>query len=249
MTPPSDPVSATPQGPGPSGLLIIDKPLGLTSMTVCRSVKRRLIAGGAPKSVKVGHGGTLDPLATGVLVVLIGKATGMCEAVMAGEKRYLTDINLAHNSPTDDHEAIVVPVAVETPPTRERIEEVCRGFVGTIQQRPPDHSAMKVGGKRAYKLARAGRETKLQPRAVVVHSIDMVEYRWPVVRLDIRCGKGTYIRSLARDLGIALGTGGMLDALRRTQVGVFSIDRATALDALPERMGQADLLPIESRNG
>lgn len=229
--------------PSPTGLLVIDKPEGITSMGVCRRVRAKLVAGGAPKRVKVGHGGTLDPLATGVLVILVGKATRLCDAVMKGEKRYLAEVDLSRSSTTDDREGEQTPVTVATPPTREQVAAVCARFVGVIQQRPPAYSAIKVGGKRAYKLARAGHEPVLVARPVEIHSIDLLEYRWPVATLDIRCGKGTYIRSLARDLGGVLTGAGMLLSLRRTAVGRFTIDQALSLTALPEVLVQADLLP------
>jgi tRNA pseudouridine55 synthase len=230
-----------------SGLVIVDKPLDLTSMTVCRSVKRRLMAGGAPKSIKVGHGGTLDPLATGVVVVLVGRATKLCDAVMAGRKRYLAEIDLSRTSTTDDREGDLTAVTPERVPTLAEVQAVVPSFVGTIQQRPPAHSAIWVDGKRSYHLARKGKPPVLAARPVVVHSIVVTGYEWPMLRLDVECGKGTYIRSLARDLGAALKCGGMLHALRRTAVGEFTIERATVLDALPAAMGEGDLLPVPAR--
>ncbi len=231
-----------PDGPAAFGLLVIDKPFDLTSMTVCRAVKRRLIAGGSPKKVKVGHGGTLDPFATGVVVVLVGKATKLCDRVMAGAKRYVAEVDLSRTSDTDDLEGDLTTVDVSRPPPREEVEAACRTFVGTIEQRPPAHSAIWVAGERSYKLARAGKNPVLPSRPVVVHSIDVLRYEWPRIGLDVRCGKGTYIRSLARDLGVALKTGGLLSALRRTEVGPFTIDKAVPLDSLPERLERGELL-------
>lgn len=226
----------------PTGLLVIDKPLGRTSMHVCRVVRARLCAGGAPKRVKVGHAGTLDPLATGVLVILVGKATKLCERVMAGEKRYAARVDLSAFSTTDDREGQREEADVPEPPLREDVEAACARFVGEVMQTPPAFSAMKVGGRRAYRLARDGQTPRLEPRPVVIHACDLVVYDWPIAELDVRCGKGTYIRSLARDLGRSLGTGGMLDALRRTAVGRFTIERAVTLDALPDVLTQEDLL-------
>lgn len=252
--------------PSPAGLLIIDKPTGMTSMHVCRIVRRRLVNAGAPKRVKVGHGGTLDPLATGVLVVLVGKATKLCNKVMAGRKRYVAEVDLAHRSTTDDAEGELTEVSVAEPPSREAVEAALSRFVGSIMQRPPDYSAIKVGGRRAYKIARSqSRERKLaeaectdasdlapspepialEPRPVVVHSIELLEYAWPRARLDIACGKGTYIRSIARDLGEALGTGGMLTGLRRTEVAPFTIGEAVALDDVPDPLPSEFLRPID----
>ncbi len=243
----------TQPAPTPTGLLLIDKPLRLTSMTVCAAVRRRLVAGGAPKRIKVGHGGTLDPLATGLLVVLIGKATKLCDQVMAGEKRYLADVDLSITSPTDDLEGPLTHIQVPAPPARDDVARAAASFIGEIQQRPPAYSAMKIGGERAYKLARRAVKDdadapdlpELSPRPVAIHAIDILEYDFPRLRLDIRCGKGTYMRSLARDLGAALGAGGCLTSLRRTQVGRFSIDDAVPLDSLPPALTQQDLLPAQ----
>jgi tRNA pseudouridine55 synthase len=233
--------------PTPSGLLVIDKRIGLTSMTACAVVRGKLRSGGAPKRIKVGHGGTLDPLATGVLVLLVGKATKRCAEVMAGEKRYLAEVDLSRVSTTDDREGELTEVPVERVPTREEVEGACRGFVGRIEQRPPAYSAMKIGGVRAYKLARLGDVREMAARPVDIYAIDVLEYAWPLLTLDIRCGKGTYIRSLARDLGRSMSppVGGMLVNLRRTAVGRWTIDQARTLDELPAVLRQDDLLRAE----
>lgn len=229
--------------PTPAGLLIIDKPLGLTSMDVCRRVRRRLINAGAPKRVKVGHGGTLDPLATGLMVILIGKCTRLCDQIMLGEKSYETRVDLSAFTTTDDAEGERTEVAVTVPPTLDQVRAACDRFTGTIMQTPPAFSAMKVGGQRAYKLARRGEDVVLQPRPVTIHAITINSYAFPSLTLTVDSGKGTYIRSLARDLGQALGTGGTLAGLRRTRVAPFTIDQAVTLESLPERLTQADLLP------
>jgi tRNA pseudouridine55 synthase len=232
----------------PSGLLVIDKPEGLTSMDVCRRVRARLRRGGAPKGVKVGHGGTLDPLATGVLVVMVGKATKLCDHVMAGEKRYLADVDLSAFSATDDREGEREEVSVSQAPSRDDVAAACARFVGEFMQTPPAYSAIKVEGRRAYRVARGGGTPELPARQVVVHAIDVVSYLWPHALLDVRCAKGVYIRSLARDLGRALGTGGMLAGLRRTGVGAYAIEQAVALDDLPEALTQQHLLdPVRDR--
>ncbi|MFG0330207.1 MAG: tRNA pseudouridine(55) synthase TruB [Phycisphaerales bacterium] len=236
----SPPHRQKPPRPNINGLLVVDKPKGPSSMDVVRVVRRR--AGGA----KTGHAGTLDPLATGVLLVLLGRATKQVERLMATEKRYEATVDLSAFSTTDDAEGERTPVVVESTPTRARIEsELRERFTGAIEQRPPAFSAMKVGGRRAYKLARQGREVKLEARPVVIHEIRLLEYDWPLARLDIRCGKGTYIRSLARDLGAALGTGGYLADLRRTAVGPYTVDDAIALDEVPEPLTEAHLQSVE----
>jgi len=234
----TDPNQPTPV----AGLLVLDKPLGFSSAKAVAVVKARLRRGGQPKSIKVGHAGTLDPLATGVLVILVGKATRLQDRVMAGEKGYLTGVDLSAFTTTDDAEGERDEVRVETPPTRAQIEAVlAEHFTGEIQQTPPAFSAIKRGGKRAYAEARAGREVTLQPRPVTVHSIGVVDYDYPSLTLDIACGKGTYIRSIARDLGERLGTGGTLSSLRRTKVGEFTIDQAVTIDGLPDPLPLSEL--------
>lgn len=215
------------------GILVIDKPLNITSMGVCSVVRGRLKAGGAPKRIKVGHGGTLDPLATGVLVILIGKATKMCDEIMDGVKGYLTTIDLSCTSTTDDLEGEQAPVIPDQIPTREDVERACAAWVGEVQQTPPIYSAIKVDGQRAYALARKGEEVSLKARTIRIDSIEVVEYEWPSLKIDVVCGKGTYIRSLGRDIGALMGAGGMLTALRRTRVGQFTLDDAITLDEVP----------------
>lgn len=240
----------------PSAMILIDKPADrrITSMTVCRAVKKRLLAGGITdsnrkKGLRVGHAGTLDPLASGLLIVLIGKATRLCGPLMLGEKVYETSIDLGRASTTDDLEgqltdnfgAIMAAGGGEAP-SRQRVDEILARFVGTILQTPPAYSAMWVDGERAYDLARAGETVKLEPRPVAVHQIDVVEYAFPHLRLSIRCGKGTYIRSLARDIGIALtGYAGSLTSLRRTAIGPYRVEDAVRLGDLPPALTLADL--------
>lgn len=231
-------------GPTPTGILVIDKPMGWTSMDVCARVRARLRRGGAPKRIKVGHGGTLDPMATGVLVVLVGKATPLCERIMEGRKWYRAEIDFSRRSTTDDREGELTVVEVASPPSESAVRAATMGFVGRIMQRPPDFSAIHIGGKRAYDLARAGREVVIAPRPVDVYRFEILTYDWPRACVEIECGKGTYIRSLARDLGVALGAGGMLTALRRTRVGRFGIEDSIRLENLPDPMTGADLAAI-----
>ena len=176
----------TPQPISPSGLLLVDKPLDLTSMTVCRAIRRRLVAAGAPKRVKVGHGGTLDPLATGLMVMLIGKATRLCDRIMVGRKRYLAVIDLARTSTTDDREGDITELNLLRAPTREEIDRMLPAFTGTIMQRPPIHSAIWVDGKRSYHLARRGDATELPARPILVHSIAITDYAFPLLTVDVR---------------------------------------------------------------
>jgi tRNA pseudouridine55 synthase len=179
----------------------------------------------------------------------VGKATPFCDAIMVGEKHYHAVIDLAATSPSFDRGSQRTDIPVPHPPSRAAIDAILPRFSGVIQQRPPAFSALNVGGRRAYDLARAGAPPDLPPRPVTIHELAILDYAFPFLTLHIRCGKGTYIRSLARDLGEALGTGGMLHALRRTRVGAFSIDSARTLDQLPQKLTQADLLPPPSPPG
>ncbi len=251
MSPDATPSPGLPGGPPagpahgpitPAGILVIDKDRGYTSMDVCAIVRGRLRRAGAPKRIKVGHAGTLDPMATGVLVVLVGRATRLSDSLMAGEKEYEAEIDLSATSTTDDAEGVVTPVDAG-PVAREDVQRAAGALVGTILQRPPRVSAVHVGGRRAYDLARRGAAFELAPRPVVVHAFDVLDYTWPRARVRVACGKGTYVRSLARDLGVALGAGGMLTALRRTRVGAYTIAMARRLDDLPDRLTGEDLAP------
>ncbi|MFK7884319.1 MAG: tRNA pseudouridine(55) synthase TruB [Phycisphaerales bacterium] len=222
------------------GIIVMDKPEGPGSTGMVRLVKGRLRAGGAPKKVKVGHGGTLDPLASGVVVVLVGKATKLCDIVMAGEKRYLAGIDLSAVTPSLDRETERTEVPVDQPPTRAMVEAAAATFVGHIEQVPPAYSALWIDGKRAYNMVRAGEMPEMQSRAAHVLGVRVMSYAWPQVVLDIRCAKGVYIRSIARDLGALLGTGGMLSWLRRTQVGRWSIRDAVPPWRLPREIDPWD---------
>lgn len=237
-----------PETPTPCGVLVIDKEVGFTSMDVCAILRTRFRRGGAPKRLKVGHAGTLDPMATGVLVVMVGKATRACDRYMADRKTYETVIDFSKRSETDDAEGKTEAVEGAAA-TRADLDRVLGGFVGTIQQKPPAYSAVHVGGKRAYELARAGKAVEIAPRPVVVHAIDVLAFAWPTATLRVECGKGTYIRSLARDLGVALGAGGMLTALRRTRSGEFGVEGAKRLGDLPDVLTQAALMPLTHEDG
>jgi tRNA pseudouridine55 synthase len=221
-----------------SGLLVVDKPLGWTSTEVVRQVRRA--AGG----VKAGHAGTLDPLATGVVIVCLGQATRAVDRLMSLPKTYEAVVDLSATTASDDLESPRQEVAVSREPDLESVRAAAARFVGLIQQMPPAFSAMKIGGKRAYKLARKGRQVPLRPREVTVYAIDVLDYAWPRVTLRIECGRGTYIRSLARDLGVALATGGHLASLRRTAVGPYKVEQAADGSGLARDLTQADLLPV-----
>jgi tRNA pseudouridine55 synthase len=213
------------------GILVIDKPAGISSARVVAQVKRLL-----PRGTKIGHAGTLDPFATGVLLLLVGKATKLCERLMDAPKQYGATVKFGATTETDDPESPEQPHVVGPIPTVDQIDAALQAFVGEISQRPPAFSALKVGGRRAYDLARRGHAVELEPRRVRVYGIERLAYTWPLLSLRIDCGRGTYIRSIARDLGEALGIGAYLTALRRTRVGTF--DAASAMR--PETLG-ADL--------
>lgn len=225
--------------PALAGILAVDKPVGLTSMRVVEQVRRR--AGGA----KTGHAGTLDPLATGVLVLALGRATRHIERLMATDKRYRTVIDLSAFTTTDDREGERVEIDVGQPPSERAIRNALEPMIGRIQQRPPAFSAIKISGRRAYRMARQGETMQLRARPVIVHAIEIVCYEWPNVEVDLRCGKGVYVRSLARDLGEALGTGGHCASIRRTAVGPFTSELSVPLAALPDRIEPSHLIPPE----
>jgi tRNA pseudouridine55 synthase len=195
--------------------------------------------------VKTGHAGTLDPQATGVLVLALGKATKIIDQLMQTDKRYHTRIDLSRISTTDDLEGDLTQIAVETPPSQAQIEAALAPFRGTFDQIPPAFSAIKIDGRRAYKLARKGQAPDIPARPVHVHELELLAYDWPCVDLAIHCAKGFYVRSLARDLGAALGTGGCCRSIRRTAVGPFVIDDALALEDVPQPLPQEALISID----
>lgn len=222
------------------GFLNLDKPPGMTSRDVVDRVLRAF-PGPRKQRPKAGHAGTLDPLATGVLVVALGSATRMIEVVQAGAKTYKAAVLLGAVSDTLDADGTVTPVEGARDPGEESIQEAARSFVGVIQQVPPEYSALRVGGKRAYDLARDGNEVQLAARPVRVDRVSVLRYEYPHLDLEIDCGAGTYIRSIARDIGEALGTGGLIAELRRTRVGPFRVEDALPLDRLddPEALAAA----------
>ena len=212
-----------------SGILVLDKPAGISSAGAVSRVKRLL-----PRGTKIGHAGTLDPFATGVLLLLIGKATKLCEKLMDEPKRYETTIKFGATTATDDPESAEETREVVRPPTLEQIEVALRPFVGPIQQRPPIYSAIKIGGRPAYDLARKGHDLRMEARTVQVYGITVLKYEWPLLSLRIDCGRGTYIRSIARDLGETLSVGGYLTALRRTRVGPFGVSNGVTMERAME---------------
>lgn len=186
------------------------------------------------RPVKVGHTGTLDPLATGVLVVAIGRATRLVQYVQKLKKRYVATFQLGKTSDTEDVTGQITMTAVDSPPDITQVTAACQRFVGPIRQRPPAFSAIHVQGRRAYNLARQGKVVALQERPIVVDHIDVVTYQFPELTADIGCGSGTYIRSLGRDIGEELGCGAVMSELRRLSIGSFAADAAQTLGDLED---------------
>jgi len=238
-------------GPGLDGILVVAKPTGPTSHDIVALV-RRLAA-----TKRVGHGGTLDPFASGVLPVFLGHATRVVEYHLGDRKAYRATICFGASSTTEDLEGDLTPAPDGTAPGREVVEAALAGLTGTISQRPPAYSAIKVGGRRAYAMARAGETVLLPPREVTIHALDLVSWDGsdpdrPIAILDIACSAGTYVRSLGRDLGEAVGSAAYLGALTRLASGPFTIDAAVSLEDM--RTAAADgpaglllhLLPLDA---
>jgi tRNA pseudouridine55 synthase len=219
------------------GLLNINKPEGLTSRKVVDHVQRLV------KPAKAGHAGTLDPLATGVLIVCVGSATRLISLVQEQRKVYRGKFRLGCQSDTDDITGKVVDVPGASEVSRTEIESALPRFLGEIEQVPPQFSAVHVEGKRAYKLARAGQSVSIAPKRVQIHRIDLLSYSWPVLELEIECGSGTYIRSIGRDLGQQLGCGAVMTELVRTRIGRFELADAVSLEELDAERLPSALLP------
>ncbi len=218
------------------GLLNINKPEGLTSRKVVDHVQRLV------RPAKAGHAGTLDPLATGVLVVCIGPATRLISLVQERPKTYRATFRLGCQSDTDDITGIVETVPNAAQVSRGEIEAALPEFTGQIEQVPPQFSAVHVQGKRAYELARQGQAVDIAPKTVEVYRIDLLAYDWPELELEIECGSGTYIRSIGRDLGQKLGCGAVMTALVRTRIGPFNLAEAVSLDDLDKDSLPASLI-------
>ncbi|MFL5382571.1 MAG: tRNA pseudouridine(55) synthase TruB [Longimicrobiaceae bacterium] len=225
----------------PSGVLPVDKPAGPTSHDAVAAVRRAL------RTREVGHTGTLDPFASGLLLVCLGRATRLAEYLTALPKTYVAAMRLGEATDTDDLTGEVISSSDAWHSlSREQVEEALRAQVGTIQQLPPRFSAKKVAGERMYAAARRGEAVERRPVAVTVYAIRVLRVDLPDVEFEVECGAGTYIRAIARDVGEALGAGGHLRALRRTRVGPHAVDGAVPLDALGDagRVRAALLSPL-----
>ncbi len=217
-----------------SGVLVVDKPIGLTSHDVVQVIRR------GTGIRRAGHTGTLDPRASGVLVVLVGPAVRLSEYVSASDKRYQATIQLGSSTDTYDSEGTITDTSSVEDLDEDQFNEILMRFVGEIEQVPPPYSAVKVKGRKAYEMARKGEEVELEPRKIQVYSLDLLEWAPPEVVIDVYCSSGTYVRSLANDLGRALGTGAHLIGLRRTKSGRFTLRDAVPLRRLKEAFSAGD---------
>ena len=215
-------------------ILYIDKPLGWTSFDAVKRLRGALTRRLGIKKIKVGHAGTLDPLATGVMVLCTGRATKRSDELQSGVKEYVATIALGATTPSFDLETEIDATYPTEHITRELTEECLKKFTGRIEQIPPAFSACKVDGKRAYKLARKGHDVELKPKILVIDSIELLSFAPTEIQIRVVCSKGTYIRALARDIGRALGSGGHLTALRRTRIGQIGIDECMTVDEAAE---------------
>lgn len=218
------------------GVLNLNKPAGMTSHDVVDRVRVLL------NERRIGHTGTLDPLATGILVLCIGKATRIARFLEAEEKEYRATMRLGTTTDTLDADGRVMETRSYAPPERRKIIEVMQGFIGTIMQRPPVYSAVKINGVPSYRLAREGRAKPIEPRPVTISSIDLLAYEDPFVTIAVRCSKGVYIRSLCSEIGSALGMGAHLTGLERTRSGRFRIEQAETLQSFGELVGAGKAL-------
>jgi tRNA pseudouridine55 synthase len=217
-----------------SGVLVIDKPIGLTSHDVVQIIRR------GTGIRRAGHTGTLDPRASGVLVVLVGPAVRLSEYVSASDKRYQATIRLGGTTNTYDAEGVVTSNVSADHITEEKFNEILQTFTGEIEQVPPPYSAVKVKGRKAYEMARKGEEVNIEPRKIQVYSLEILEWVPPEVVIDAYCSSGTYVRSLANDIGKALGTGAYLIGLRRTRSGRFTLRESVPLRKLKEAFEAGD---------
>lgn len=211
-------------------ILYIDKPYGWTSFDAVKRVRGALLKRMKLKKLKVGHAGTLDPLATGVMMVCTGKATKLIDQLQAHTKEYVAEIALGATTPSFDLETEIDATYPTSHITRELTEETLKQFIGAIEQVPPAFSACKVNGERAYKIARRGDEVEIKAKLLVIDEIELLRFSPESITIRVVCSKGTYIRALARDIGKALGSGGHLTALRRTRIGDISVDKCLSVD-------------------
>lgn len=217
-------------------IIAVDKPLGWTSFDAVKRIRGSLLRRIGKKKFKVGHAGTLDPLATGVMIICTGRATKLIDTLQAGVKEYVATVALGATTPSFDLETEIDNTYPTDHITLDLVNETLKKFVGPISQIPPAFSACKVNGQRAYKKARRGEEVELKPKLLVIDSIDLIDFSPTSITIRVVCSKGTYIRALARDIGLALNSGAHLTALRRTRVGSVSIDDCLTVDEACRRI-------------
>lgn len=229
-------------------ILYIDKPYGWTSFDAVKRVRGALLKRMKLKKLKVGHAGTLDPLATGVMMVCTGRATKLIEQLQAHTKEYVAEIALGATTPSFDLETEVDATYPTAHITRELVEATLTRFIGKIEQVPPAFSACKVNGERAYKIARRGDDVEIKPKVLVIDEIELLSYAPDSITIRVVCSKGTYIRALARDIGAALDSGGHLTALRRTRIGDISVDQCLSVDDTVKLIRETEIEMPEDKN-
>ena len=218
---------------------VIDKPYEWTSADVVRKLKFQLRKCGYPK-IKIGHAGTLDPLATGILIVCIGRATKQVEALQAEQKEYVAELQLGATTPSGDMEHEVDQTYPTEHITREKVEEALKALCGEREQLPPLYSAKKVQGVRAYEFARAGEDVELKKALINIYDMELLEYDLPRIKIRVECSKGTYIRSLAFEIGEKLESGAYLSSLRRTRSGGYCVEKSHTLDDFMEKLRECE---------
>lgn len=226
-------------------VLCIDKPLGWTSFDAVKRLRGAVMRRMGVRKFKVGHAGTLDPLATGVMIVCTGKATKRIEELQAGVKEYVATMALGATTPSFDLETDIDATYPTDHIDRKMVEDVLTRFTGRIEQVPPAYSACKVDGKRAYTMARKGKEVELKAKVLVIDEIELLDFKPEEITVRVVCSKGTYIRALARDIGLALGSGAHLTALRRTRVGDVKVDDCMSVDAAVDMIANAEVVMPE----
>ncbi len=218
-------------------VLLFDKPYGWTSFDLVKKIRNLVSKYLGVKKIKVGHAGTLDPMATGLMILCTGKATKKLEEFQGLDKSYEAGLEFGKTTPSFDAETEADRIYPWQHITREKLEEILKKYTGTIEQLPPAYSAKRVKGRRAYQLAREGKDVVLKPQKVTIHEIDILEFDLPHCKLRIDCSKGTYIRSLARDIGFALGSGAYLTSLRRITIGPYHVDNAMSVSDFEKNLG------------
>lgn len=229
-------------------ILYIDKPLHWSSFDAVKRVRGIMMRRLKLKKMKVGHAGTLDPLATGVMIICTGRATKRIDELQAHTKEYIATIALGATTPSFDLETEIDATYPIEHITREMVAEVLKKFTGRIEQVPPAYSACKIDGKRAYKMARKGKEVELKAKVLVIDEIELLEYSQQSIVVRVVCSKGTYIRALARDIGEALNSGGHLTALRRTRVGDIKVEDCLSVEKAVELLNNIDFVMPEEQN-